>query len=160
MKKNKFQWLLLLALLLVFTACKNDSNVDNLASKSVIAELDDDSTYAFLEMDYPGTILVTAEQTYDAGNEESAAIQCKVYYSDKHGEQYLGSIESLSTAYPISFTKDAIWAGDNTTIRKYIIENGKLVESIDDSNDYEASQVIHFGCGAADCVNSIIEVGN
>ena len=83
-----------------------------------------------------------------------AVIRYRLNYNNEVVE--LGCIESLSTAYPISFTKDAIWAGDNTAIRKYTIKKGELVEAIDDSDDYLASQVIHFGCGASDCINSII----
>ena len=157
MKKNKNFAILTMVFFTIATACGSQDDSKNEAYSCIISELDDDASYAFLEMDYPEDVLVTTEQTYDSGDEESAAVQCKVYYLYNNEVLELGTIESLSTAYPISFTKDAIWAGDNTAIRKYEIENGELLELEDSSDEYLSSQVIHFGCGASDCINSIIK---
>lgn len=157
MKKYKYGGILFIVFLLSVTGCVNNGNSNNDAYSSIIAELDDNASYAFLEMDYPEDVLVTTEQTYDSGIEESAAVQCNVYYFYNNEVIELGSIESLSTAYPLSFTRDAIWAGDNTAIKKYFIKDGELKECEDQSDDYLSSQVIHFGCGASDCINSIIK---
>ena len=148
--------LVILVLMTIISGCGNKNN-SAYEKAGIIANLDDDGSYAFLEMKYPENVLVTTEHVYDAGIESSAAVQCEVYYYYNNEVKDLGTIESLSTAYPLSFTEDAIWAGDNTGVKKYIIKKGELEETDAETGEYESSQVIHFGCGAADCVNSIIK---
>ena len=151
---KQYNLFVILLLMTIISGCGN-KNTSAYEKAGIVANLDDNGAYAFLEMDYPENVLVTTEHVYDAGIESSAAVQCEVYYYYNNEVRDLGTIESLSTAYPISFTKDAIWAGDNTGIKKYTIQKGELAEADADDDDYESSQVIHFGCGAADCVNSI-----
>lgn len=88
---------------------------------SLIADLGDEDAYALLEMAYAHNVLVTSDTTYDAGAERQAAITCDVYYPAGTKPEKLGTLMSDGTAYPLSFSKDGIYAASGHRIEKYAI---------------------------------------
>lgn len=87
----------------------------------VVEKLGDEEAYAFLDMDYENYVMVTSDGVYDTGAEKQAAVYCTVYYYGKDESVELGTIMSDGTAYPISFSKDGIFAASGHGIEKYAI---------------------------------------
>lgn len=186
MTKQKYFTLLALCFLAVcLAACGRKT--ENPYGPTV-AGLGDDDAYAFLEMDYKNYVMVSSDLLYDAGTEKQAAVYCDVYYYTNDEPKNLGTILSDGTAYPISFSKDGIYAASGHSVEKYAIsekdgalylkkgvyvtydENGGEYytcvlggeeresteqEFMELSEEYAASQVIHFAYGAADCLNEL-----
>lgn len=88
---------------------------------SVVAKLGDEDAYAFLDMDYKNYVMVSSSGVYDAEIERQASIECSVYYYMEDEAVNLGTITSDGTAYPISFSKDGIFAASGHRIEKYAI---------------------------------------
>lgn len=89
--------------------------------ENIVAGLEDEDTYAFLMMDYNYHVLLTSDLIYDEGTEQQAAVYCDVYYPVDGKAKMLGTIMSDGTAYPITFTKDGIFASSAHKIEKYKI---------------------------------------
>lgn len=108
----------LFMMIICLTACgKKDENPYGLT----VGGLDDDDAYAFLVMDYKYNVMVTSDMLYDVGTEKQAAIYCDVYYYLQGEAKNLGTIISSRTAYPISFSKDGIFAASEHSMEKYSI---------------------------------------
>lgn len=138
---------------------ENIYNDNNYGYGEVIEKLGDDDAYAYLEMDYPEDVFLTSSWVYEDTTDSCAGMKCNVYYYYDGEVKSLGCIESNGTGYPISFSKDGLFAGGNDGIRKYIIKEGALVELSEDDFDYkeyEKSQTVHFAYGAADCSNILM----
>ncbi|SCZ76261.1 helix-turn-helix transcriptional regulator [Pseudobutyrivibrio xylanivorans] len=153
------------AALLIFSYNKenfyneNIYNDNNYGYGEVIEKLSDDDAYAYLEMDYPEDVFLTSSWVYEDTTDSCAGMKCNVYYYYDGEVKSLGCIESNGTGYPISFSKDGLFAGGNDGIRKYIIKEGALVELSEDDFDYkeyEKSQTVLFAYGAADCSNILM----
>lgn len=100
---------------------------DNSIYGNVVAGLGDKDAYAFLVMDYDYNVMLTSDMIYDEGTEQQAAVYCDVYYYVDGKAKKLGTIMSDGTAYPITFTKDGIFAASGHKIEKYAIsEEGAL----------------------------------
>lgn len=103
------------------------SESENSMYGEIVAGLGDEEAYAFLSMDYGYDVLLTTDLIYDAGTEQQAAVSCDVYYPVDDEVKKLGSILSDGTAYPLTFTKDGIFAASGHKIEKYgISEEGTL----------------------------------
>lgn len=108
-------------------ASEEISESENSMYGEIVAGLGDEEAYAFLSMDYGYDVLLTTDLIYDAGTEQQAAVSCDVYYPVDDEVKKLGSILSDGTAYPLTFTKDGIFAASGHKIEKYgISEEGTL----------------------------------
>ncbi len=97
---------------------------------AIIAGLGDDEQFALLEFGEGQQVLLTSDLTYDYGNGNNAAIYCnacicvdgKAYYA-------LGSIESMGTAYPVSYSKGRLYAasGHSVSVYTFDMENRQWV---------------------------------
>lgn len=87
----------------------------------LVEKLGDEEAYAFLDMDYKNYVMVTSDGVYDTGAEKQAAVYCTVYYYGKDEFFELGTIMSDGTAYPISFSRDGIFAASGHSIEKYAV---------------------------------------
>lgn len=94
----------------------------------IVAALDDNTAYAFLDMDYDDFVMVSSDMLYDEGSENSAAVYCDIYYCVDGEPQKIGEITSEGTAYPISFSKDGIYAASGHMVEKYAVseKEGRL----------------------------------
>ena len=135
----------LMIIVICFTACGHNKQ-DNPYGPAM-AELGDEDAYAFLDMDYKNYVMVT-NGVYDAGIERQAAIACTVYYYGEDEAVNLGMIMSDGTAYPISFSRDGIFAASGHKVEKYAIsekdkelylKKGVYVEYDENGNDHYIS---------------------
>ena len=143
MNKKKYLIMLTLFIMMVFqTACGR--KVEN-PYGSTVAGLGDDDAYAFLVMDYKYNVMVTSDMLYDSGTEKQAAAYCDVYYYTSGEAKNLGTIMSDGTAYPISFSKNGIYAASGHSIEKYTVsekdgalylEKGVYVTFDENGNEY------------------------
>lgn len=119
MNKTKYFFMSALIIMMIFlTAC--GKQVEN-PYGTTVAGLGDDDAYAFLVMDYKYNVMLTSDMLYDAGIEKQAAIYCDIYYYTDGEAKNLGTIMSDGTAYPLSFTKDGIFAASGHSIEKYAV---------------------------------------
>ena len=106
------------ALALVLTVCtvsfafakagKNKEDNETLYGH-IIAELGDDEQFSLRDIGEKNDVLFTTDMTYDDGNGHNAAIYCDVYYAFE-GEVYpLERIESMGTAWPVSYGEKCIY---------------------------------------------------
>lgn len=103
------------------------AEADNSIYENIISGLGDNAARAFLNMEYDYMVLLTSDMVYDEHNEKQAAIYCDVYYPVDGEVKKIGTIMSAGTAYPITFTKDGIFAASGHTVEKYVIsEEGEL----------------------------------
>lgn len=98
---------------------------------TVVARLEDNTAYAFLEMDYQYNVMVTSDGIYDEGTENQAAICCDVYYYTGDEVKELGTIMSDGTAYPVSFLRDGIFVVSGHGVEKYVISEKEGILSLE-----------------------------
>lgn len=108
-------------------ASEDTSGSENSIYGEIVAGLGDEEAYAFLRMGYGYDVLLASDLVYDTGTEQQAAASCDVYYPVNGEAKRLGTIQSEGTAYPITFTKDGIFAASGHKIEQYeISEEGTL----------------------------------
>lgn len=117
-KKNHLIIPALFIIMVCLAAC--GKKVENPYGPAV-ADLGDDDAYAFLEMDYKYYVMASSDMLYDAGMEKQAAVYCDIYYYADGEIKNLGTIMSDGTAYPLSFSKEGIFAASGHSIEKYTV---------------------------------------
>lgn len=115
----------LVIMVLCLTSCKGKEKEENPYGPQV-GKLGDEEAYAFLDMDYKDYVMVSSDGVYDTGTEQQAAIYCTVYYYGNDEIVSLGTIMSDGTAYPISFSKNGIFAASGHHVEKYGISEKDL----------------------------------
>ena len=119
-------------LVLVLTVCavlfakagKNKEDNENLYGE-IIAGLGDDEQFSLRDIGEKNDVLFTTDMTYDDGNGHNAAINCDVYYA-LEGEVYpLGSIESMGTAWPVSYGEKCIYTASLHSLVIYRFDQKK-----------------------------------
>ena len=148
--KNKKNCLIIPALMVMIiavclTAC--GKKVEN-PYGATVAALGDDDAYAFLVMDYKYNVLVSSDMLYDSGTERQAAVYCDVYYYTGGEAKNLGTVMSDGTAYPISFSKNGIYAASGHSVEKYGIseKNGALYLEKGVYVNYDENGTEHYTC--------------
>lgn len=97
------------------------------SQKRLVFALGDKEAYAFLDMNYKYMVLLTSDLIYDEGSENQASVCCDIYYPVAGEAKKLGTMISDGTAYPIAFTKDAIFVASGHKTEKFAIsEAGDL----------------------------------
>ncbi|MCM1049989.1 MAG: helix-turn-helix domain-containing protein [Clostridiales bacterium] len=100
------------------SADKKNSGLYN----GIIEELGDGWQFAQEDIGEKNPVLFAADTTYDDGQGHKATIFADVYYA-VDGETYnLGVIESMSTAYPISYGNKRIYAASHDRLNIYEID--------------------------------------
>lgn len=126
MKKQYLVGFAALIMVLVFTggavlfakAEKNKEDNETLYGH-IIAELGDDEQFSLRDIGEKNDVLFTTDMTYDDGNGHNAAIYCDVYYA-LEGEEYpLGRIESMGTAWPVSYGEKCIYTASLHSLEIY-----------------------------------------
>lgn len=108
------------ALLLYLTGSgKEGKEEDNNLYGNVIAGLGDEEQFSLEDIGEENNVLFTTDMTYDDGEGHNAAAYCEVYYP-AGGELYeLGRIESMGTAYPVSYGKKCIYTASEHSLEIY-----------------------------------------
>ena len=120
------------ALILVLTvstvlfakAGENKEDNENLYGH-IIAELEDDEQFSLRDIGEKNDVLFTTDMTYDDGNGHNAAIDCNVYYTLEGGEYPLGHIESMGTAWPVSYGEKCIYTASLHSLEIYRFDQKK-----------------------------------
>ncbi len=91
----------------------------------IIAQLGDDEQFSLRDIGEKNDVLFTTDMTYDDGNGHNAAICCDVYYT-LEGEEYpLGRIESMGTAWPVSYGEKCIYTASLHSLVIYRFDQKK-----------------------------------
>ncbi len=136
--KRIIRWYLLAAVMLVLAGCGNKAELENYVGNDgksgktgnggigdVIAGLGDEEQWALVDIGEESEVLLVSDSTYDDGNGNNMSAFCEVYYS-VDGENYdLGRIESMSTAYPVSYGKKCLYTASNDSFEIYTIDSEK-----------------------------------
>lgn len=128
-----------------------------------IAELDDQTQFALVDIGLEHPVLFTTEQSYTYDTGVQAALDCHVYYVIDGSVKDLGSVESEGTAYPVSYGQGCIYTAGNHSVSKYVIDETTyqlICEQKDDTQSeadfnkvmeaYHESVPISFSYGAAE----------
>ena len=122
MKRSKILVIIISIFVLTLTGCGKAGGEKNQEYGGVIAGLGDDEQFALEDIGEKEDVLFTTDLTYDDGLGHSAALYSDVYYI-MDGEVYnLGRIESMGTAYPISYGKKCIYTASEHSLEIYVIE--------------------------------------
>lgn len=118
--------MLCVILLLCLVSCGKASRENPYGD--IVGGLDDNTAYAFLDMDYDNFVMASSDMLYDEGSENAAAVYCDIYYCVDGEPQKIGEVISEGTAYPISFSKDGIYAASGHMVEKYAVseKEGRL----------------------------------
>lgn len=105
-------------------AGKNKEDNENLYGH-IIAGMGDDEQFSLRDIGEKNDVLFTTDMTYDDGNGHNAAVYCNVYYA-MGGEVYpLGHIESMGTAWPISYGEKCIYTASEHSLNVYRFDRKK-----------------------------------
>ncbi len=92
---------------------------------NIIASLHDEEQFTLTDIGADNDILFTTDATYDDGNGNNASISCYVYYADNDCLYPLGKIESMGTAYPISYGDKCIYTASTHSLEIYAFDHQK-----------------------------------
>lgn len=120
---------------LVFSLCAcGEKSSDNAAIYGeTIAGLEDNELFAIVDTNASSPVLLVTSQVYDDRLGNQAALNCEVYYLVDKEVKNVGRIESMGTAYPISYDETGIYAASGHAMQRFEIEESgalKLAESI------------------------------
>ena len=134
--KKTLSCLLLGALIFSLCACGKESkkNDNERIYGETVGKLEDDELFAIVETSASSPVLLVSSQVYDDGLGNQAAIKSDVYYKIDGEVKKIGTIESLGTAYPISYDKTGIYAASGHELRRFEINESdgtiKLKEGV------------------------------
>lgn len=120
------------ALILVLSVCavlfagagKKEEDNENLFGQ-IIAGLGDEEQFSLRDIGERNHVLFTTDATYDDGNGHNAAVCCDVYYAVE-GEAYpLRRIESMGTAWPVSYGEKCIYTASEHSLEVYRFDQKK-----------------------------------
>lgn len=117
--------LVLMASIVLFAkAGKHKEDNENLYGH-IIAKLGDDEQFSLRDIGEKNDVLFTTDMTYDDRNGHDAAVYCDVYYA-LSGEVYpLGRIESMGTAWPVSYGEKCIYIASEHSLEVYRFDQKK-----------------------------------
>lgn len=128
---------ILCALIFSLCACGKEST-DKDAYEETIGGLEDNELFALIDTNAPLSVLLVTSQVFDDGTGKQAAIQCDVYYLADKEVKKIGTIESMGTAYPISYDETGIYTASGHAMQRYEVEQSgtlKLAEVIQEQFD-------------------------
>jgi len=115
---------LTVCIVLFAKAGKNKEENENLYGH-IIAELGDEEQFSLRDIGERNDVLFTTDLTYDDGNGHNAAVNCNVYYAQEGGMYPLGSIESMGTAWPVSYGEKCIYTASEHSLEVYRFDQKK-----------------------------------
>lgn len=129
MRRNKVLVIIMSMVMLMLAGCGKNGGEKNQEYGEVIAKLDDEEQYALEDIGEKEDVLFTTDSTYEDGFGHSAALYSNVYYIIDDKACDLGRIESMGTAYPISYGKKCIYTASEHSLEIYVIDlsNHQLV---------------------------------
>lgn len=123
-KKRIISCIVVCGLAALLCSCGNKNKSDEYAALygETIAGLEDDELFAVIETSASSPVLLVASQYYDDGAGNQAAMWCDVYYEVDGEVKNSGVIESMGTAYPVSYDKTGIYAAAGHGMQRFEID--------------------------------------
>ncbi|MBP3199832.1 MAG: hypothetical protein J6N21_22945 [Butyrivibrio sp.] len=139
-------YLLVCVSLFLLSACGTNSKSEEPAAiyGETIDRLKDDELYAIIDTNAVSPVLLVTSQVFHDGVVNKAAIKCDVYYLVDKQVKNIGTIESLGTAYPISYDEKGIYTASGHSMQRYEIEKSgemKLAEGVYEQFDENGNAV-------------------
>ena len=152
MKGNKILVIIISIFVLTLIGCGKNAGEKNQEYGEVIAKLGDEEQFALEDIGEKEDVLFTTDLTYEDGLGHSAALYSNVYYIMNGKACDLGRIESMGTAYPISYGKKCIYTASEHSLEIYVIDlsSHQLVlkeqyEAVFDDTDQVSYRLIKNG---------------
>lgn len=124
---------ILCALILSLCACGKESEDNAAVYEETIGGLEDNELFVIIDTNAPLPVLLVTSQVYDDGTGKQAALTCDVYYPVDKEVKNIGTIESMGTAYPVSYDETGIYAASGHGMQRFEVEQSgtlKLAEGI------------------------------
>ncbi len=124
---------ILCALILSLCACGKESEDPAAVYGETIGGLEDDELFVLIDTNAPLPILLVTSQVYDDGTGKQVSIACDVYYPVDKEVKNIGTIESMGTAYPVSYDETGIYAASGHGMQRFEVDKSgtmKLAEGI------------------------------
>lgn len=124
---------ILCALILSLCACGKESEDPAAVYEETISGLEDDELFVIIDTNAPLPVLLVTSQVYDDGTGKQAALTCDVYYPVDKEVKNIGTIESMGTAYPVSYDETGIYAASGHGMQRFEVDKSgtmKLTEGI------------------------------
>lgn len=127
--KNIISCMIVCALAVSLCSCGNKSEEYSAMYGETIAGLEDDELFAIIETEASSPVLLVTSQFYEDGSGNQASIWCDVYYPVSEDVKKIGTIESLGTAYPVSYDKEGLYAASGHGMQRFEIDekNGTII---------------------------------
>ena len=125
---------ILCALIFSLCACGKDRGIestDNDVYEETIGGLEDNELLAVIDTNAPLPILLVTSQVFDDGTGKQASIACDVYYPIDKEVKNIGTIESMGTAYPISYDETGIYAASSHGMQRFEVDKSGAIELAD-----------------------------
>ena len=125
---------ILCALIFSLCACGKDRGIgstDNDVYEESIGGLEDNELFAVIDTNAPLPILLVTSQVFDDGTGKQASIACDVYYPVDKEVKNIGTIESMGTAYPISYDETGIYAASSHGMQRFEVDKSGAIELAD-----------------------------
>ncbi len=108
--------MLVCALAVSLCSCGSKNKSEDYAAMygETIAGLEDDELFAMIETDASSPVLLVTSQFYEDGSGNQASVWCDVYYPISGDVEKIGRIESLGTAYPVSYDKKGLYGASGS----------------------------------------------
>ncbi len=123
---------------LIFSLCacgkeRKTGSTDNEVYEETIGSLEDNELFAMIDTNAPLPVLLVTSQVFDDGTGKQASIACDVYYPVDKEVKHTGTIESMGTAYPVSYDETGIYAASGHSMQRFEVDKSgalKLAEGI------------------------------
>ena len=130
----------LLLCVIIFSLCAcGEEGEDNAAIYGeTIGGLQDDELFVIIDTNAPLPVLLATSHVYDDGTVKQAAIDCDVYYPVDGEVKNIGRVESMGTAYPVSYDEKGIYTASGHAMQRFEVEQSgtmKLAEVIQEQFD-------------------------
>ncbi len=119
--------------ILSLCACGKENEDDTDVYEETIGGLEDNELFVIINTNTPLPVLLVTSQVYDDGTGKQVTIACDVYYPVDNEVKNIGTIESMGTAYPVSYDETGIYAASGHGMQRFEVEKSgtlKLAEGI------------------------------
>ena len=112
----------LCVLIFSLCACGKESKDNADIYGETIGGLEDNELFVTIDTNAPLPVLLVTSQVYDEGTGKQAALDCDVYYLVDKEVKNIGSIESMGTAYPISYDETGIYTASGHAMQRFEVD--------------------------------------
>lgn len=118
-------------LIFLLCACGKESKNDENVYRETIGGLEDQELFAIIDTSASLPVLLVTSQVYDDGTGNQTAIECDVYYPVDGEVKNIGTIESMGTAYPVSYDETGIYTASGHAMQRYEIESSGTLKPVE-----------------------------